>query len=57
MEVSSKFTIMVEELEKELKELKIAIREKKLAKIGGVIDIKIDESSIEEAKRSLFRES
>lgn len=55
--MSSKFTIMVEELEKELKELKIAIREKKLAKIGGVIDIKIDESSIEEAKRSLFRES
>ena len=55
MEASDKLTIMVEELERELNELKIAIIDKKLAKIGGTIDVKIDEKIIEEAKKSLFK--
>ena len=55
MEASDKLTIMVEELERELNELKIAIIDKKLAKIGGTIDVKIDEKIIEKAKKSLFK--
>ncbi len=56
MEASDKLAIMVGELERELNELKMAIMEKKLAKIGGIIDTRIEERVIDEAKRSLFKE-
>ncbi len=56
MEARDKFEIMLEELEKELKELKLAIQERKLAKIGGKVRVGVDESIINEAKKSLFRE-
>ena len=55
MEASNKLAIMVEELERELKELKTAMTERRLAKIGGIINIRIDEEIIDKAKKSLFR--
>ena len=55
MEVSNKWAIIVGELERELRDLKLAMMKGKTVRIGGRINAQISERMIEEAKHSLFR--